>query len=36
MSEKNGTTDGINHNFKKIRTDSYDSLPVEEIVIFQI
>ena len=36
MSEKNGTTDGINHNFKKIRTDSYDSLSVEKIVIFQI
>ena len=33
-SEKSGITDSINHNFAKIRIDSYNSLPIEKILIF--
>ena len=34
IREKSGITDSINHNFAKLRINSYDSLPVEEILIF--
>ena len=34
ISEKSGTTYSINHNFAKIRIDSYDSLPTEKILTF--
>ena len=30
ISEKSGITDSINHNFGRIRIDSYDSLPIEK------
>ena len=32
--EKCGITDSINHNFGKIRIDSYNSLPIEKILTF--
>ena len=35
ISEKSSTTDSINHNFARIRIDSYDSLPIEKILTFQ-
>ena len=34
ISKKSGITDSINHNFGRIRIDSYDSLPIEKILIF--
>ena len=34
ISEKGGITDSINHNFGKIRTDSYNALPFEKILSF--
>ena len=34
ISEKGGITDSINHNFARIKTDSYDSLPIEKILTF--
>ena len=34
ISERNGITDSINHNFRKITTDSYNSLPIEKILNF--
>ena len=34
ISEKSGITDSINHNFRKIRIYSYNSLPIEEILTF--
>ena len=34
ISVKNGITDIINHNFARIRIDSYNSLPKEKILIF--
>ena len=34
ISEKGGITDGINHNFGRIRTESYNSLPIEKILTF--
>ena len=34
ISEKSGITDIINHNFGKIRIDSYHSLPIEKILTF--
>ena len=34
ISEKGGITDSINHNFAKIRIDSYDSLPIEKMFTF--
>ena len=34
ISEKSGITDSINQNFGKIRSDSYNSLPVEKILTF--
>ena len=34
ISKKSGITNSINHNFGKIRIDSYDSLPIEKILIF--
>ena len=34
ISEKSGITDSINHNFGKIRTDSYNYLPIEQILTF--
>ena len=34
ISKTSSITDSINHNFKKIRIDSYDFLPVEKILIF--
>ena len=30
INEKSGITDSINHNFARIRIDSYDSLPIEK------
>ena len=32
ISEKSGITDSINHNFEKIRIDSYNSLPIKKIL----
>ena len=32
--EKSGITDSINHNFSRIRIDSYDSLPIEKVLTF--
>ena len=34
ISEKSDITDCINHNFGKIRIDSYNSLPIEKILTF--
>ena len=34
ISEKSGIKDSINHNFGKIRIDSYNSLPIEKILAF--
>ena len=36
ISEKSGVTDIINHNFARIRTDSYNSLPIEQTLAFHI
>ena len=34
ISEKCGITESINHNFGRIRIDSYNSLPIEKILTF--
>ena len=34
ISEKSGITDSINHNFAKIRIDSYNSFRIENILTF--
>ena len=34
ISDKSGITDSINHNFVKIKIDSYTSFPIEKILIF--
>ena len=34
ISEKSGITDSINHNFARIRIDSYNSLPIEKVLAF--
>ena len=34
ISKKSGITNSINHNFGKIRIDSYNSLPIKKILIF--
>ena len=34
VSEKSGITDSINLKFARIRIDSYNSLPIENILIF--
>ena len=34
ISKKSGIADSINHNFGKIRIDSYNSLPIEKISDF--
>ena len=34
--EKSGITDSIYHNFARIRTDSYDSLPIEKMQTFHV
>ena len=34
ISEKIGITDSINHNFRKIRIDSYNSVPIEKNINF--
>ena len=34
ICEKNGVKNNINHNFAKIRIDSYKSLPTEKILTF--
>ena len=36
ISEKGGITDSINRNFEEIKTDSYNSLPIEKILIFPL
>ena len=36
ISEKSGITDSINHNFGRIRIDSYNSLPIEKILTFLV
>ena len=33
-SEKSSIADSINRNFARIRTDSYNSLPIENILTF--
>ena len=30
INEKSGVADSVNHNFGRIRIDSYDSLPIEK------
>ena len=35
LSEKSGITDSINHNFGKMRIDSYNSLRIEKGLTFQ-
>ena len=34
ISEKGGIADSINHNFGRIRIDSYNSLPIEKTLTF--
>ena len=34
IKEKSGIADSINHNFGRIRIDSYNSLPIERILTF--
>ena len=34
LSGNSGITDSINHNFRRIRIDSYNSLPIEKILTF--
>ena len=34
ISEISGITNSVNHNFARIRTDSYNSLPIEKILAF--
>ena len=34
ISKKGGITNSINHNFRKIRVDLYNSLPVKKILTF--
>ena len=34
ISEKSSITDSINHNFVRIRIDSYNALPTEKILTF--
>ena len=34
ITEKSGITDSINHNFARIRIDSYNSLTIEKILTF--
>ena len=34
QSEKSGTIDRSNHNFARLRIDSYNSFPVEKILTF--
>ena len=34
ISEKSSITDNINHKFGKIKVDSYNSLPIQKILIF--
>ena len=36
ISGKSGDTDSINHNFGKIRIDSYNSLSIEKILTFHV
>ena len=34
INEKSGITYSINHNFARIRIDSYNSLPIEKTLTF--
>ena len=34
ISKSSGITDNVNHNFARIRIDSYNSLPVEKVLTF--
>ena len=34
ISKKSGITESINHNFARIRIDSYNNLPIEKILTF--
>ena len=34
VREKSGITNSINHSFKRVRTDSHNSLPTEKILTF--
>ena len=36
ISEKSGITDSINHNFARIKIDSYVSLPIEKLLILHV
>ena len=36
VREINGITDSINHNFARIKIDSYNSLPIEKILTFHV
>ena len=35
ISKKGGITDIIDHNFARIRTDSYNFLPIEKIILIK-
>ena len=35
MSKKSSITDSINYNFARTRINSYDSLPIENILAFR-
>ena len=36
IREKSGITDSINHNFARIRIDSYNSSPIEKTLTFHV
>ena len=36
ISKKSGITNSINHNFGKIRIDSYNSLPIKQYLLFML
>ena len=36
MSEKSGIKDSINHNFGRIRNDSYDFLPIKILTFHNV
>ena len=36
LCKKSGITNSINHNFGKIRIDSYNSLPIKKILTFHV
>ena len=36
INEKSGITDSINHNFGRIRIESYNTLPIEKILTMNL